>query len=109
MTELARYGAPPRAQRAGASQEIAAGGGPRLLGGSQFIEDRLLGQRVLVEDEAELHVRLDLGVRGQELLLPQVADVDVAADVQVDVALGDRGRRGLRRLSGGGGGGRRPG
>ena len=57
-----------------------------MLGGGKLVEDSLLLQCVLIEHEREIHVRFDLFVGGQQLLLPEVTDIDVAADVQIDVA-----------------------
>src|SRR5207249_2344454 len=75
-----------------------------LLGRGELVEHRLCAERMLVEDERERHVRLDLLVGRQELLLPQVANVDITADVQIDVASsggrGGRGRRGGCRSAG---------
>jgi hypothetical protein len=69
-----------------------------LLGRAELVEDRLFAERMLVEDEREGHVRPDLLIGRQELLLPQVANVDVTADIQIDVAAG--GRYGRRRRGG---------
>src|SRR5262249_35016975 len=84
--------------------EVDARDGVGLLGGGELVEDGLLAEGVLVEDDREVHAWLDFGVHRQQLFLPQVTNIDVAADVQVDVAgTGGGGRGGWR---GGGRGGR---